>query len=86
MPAIEVGRICVKVTGRETGRKCVILDVIDRNFALVTGPKSITGIKRRRVNINHIEPTEEKIKIARGADDEDVAKALKAAEKIEVQS
>ena len=29
---------------------------------------------------------EEKIKIARGADDEDVAKALKAAEKIEVQS
>jgi large subunit ribosomal protein L14e len=59
MPAIEVGRICVKVTGRETGRKCVILDVIDRNFALVTGPKSITGIKRRRVNINHIEPTEE---------------------------
>ncbi|UCH32093.1 MAG: 50S ribosomal protein L14e [Candidatus Bathyarchaeota archaeon] len=81
MPAIEVGRICKKISGREIGRLCVIVDVIDRNFALITGPKSITGIKRRRVNINHIEPTKEKIKIARGADDEDVAKALETVKK-----
>jgi len=76
MPAIEVGRICVKTTGRETGKRCVIVDLIDKNFALVTGPQSVTGVKRRRANISHLEPTEEKIKIKRGASDEDVAEAL----------
>ena len=83
MPAIEVGRICVKIAGREAGRKCVIVDVIDKNFALITGPKQLTGVKRRRVNINHIEPTTEKIDIKRGASDEEVMEALEKAGKIE---
>ncbi|OYT39885.1 MAG: 50S ribosomal protein L14e [Desulfurococcales archaeon ex4484_58] len=76
MPAIEIGRICVKVAGREAGRKCVIVDIIDENFVLITGPKSLTGVKRRRVNIKHIEPLDVKIDIERGASDEDVLKAL----------
>ncbi|MBS7656986.1 MAG: 50S ribosomal protein L14e [Candidatus Bathyarchaeia archaeon] len=76
MPAIEVGRVCVKKMGREAGKKCVIIDVIDKNFVLVTGPKSVTGVKRRRVNVNHLEVTEETIKIKRGASDEEVAQAL----------
>lgn len=77
MPAIEVGRICVKVAGREAGLKCVIVDVIDKNFVLVTGPKSITGVKRRRSNINHIEPLAQKVDVKRGASDEEVIEALK---------
>ncbi|MFQ6095515.1 MAG: 50S ribosomal protein L14e [Candidatus Bathyarchaeia archaeon] len=83
MPAIEVGRICVKTAGREAGKRCVIVDIIDKNFVLITGPKSITGIKRRRTNINHIKPTEEKIKIRRGASDEEVAEALSETGKVE---
>ncbi|RLI22789.1 50S ribosomal protein L14e [Candidatus Bathyarchaeota archaeon] len=83
MPAVEVGRICVKIAGREAGRKCVVVDVIDKNFALVTGPKQLTGVKRRRVNINHIEPTPEKVDIKRGASDEEVMAALEKAGKIE---
>ncbi|HEX69322.1 MAG TPA: 50S ribosomal protein L14e [Candidatus Bathyarchaeota archaeon] len=83
MPAIEVGRICVKIAGREAGRKCVVIDVIDKNFALITGPKQLTGVKRRRVNINHIEPTTEKIDIKRGASDEEIMEALGKAGKIE---
>ena len=78
MPAIEVGRICVKISGREAGKKCVIVDVIDKNFVLVTGPKTVTGIKRRRVNINHLEPLAEKVEIKRGASDDEVFEALKA--------
>jgi len=78
MAAIEVGRICVKLYGREAGRKCVIVDIIDENYVLITGPKSITGVKRRRVNVNHIEPTEKKVDIKKGASDEEVAEALKA--------
>jgi len=83
MPAIEIGRICVKIAGRETGSKCVVVDLIDKNFILVTGPKGVTGIKRRRVNVSHVEPTNGKIELARGASDEEVAKALEAAGKTE---
>jgi large subunit ribosomal protein L14e len=83
VPAIEVGRICVKTSGREAGKRCVILDVVDKNFVLVTGPKSVNGVKRRRVNANHVKPTEEKIKISKGATDEEVAKALGEPEKAE---
>jgi large subunit ribosomal protein L14e len=83
MPAIEIGRICVKLTGREAGRKCVIVDVIDKNFVLITGPKNLTGVRRRRTNINHVEPLPERINIKRGASDEEVIEALKAAGKLE---
>jgi len=79
MPAIEVGRICVKIAGREAGRKCVIVDIIDENFVLITGPKSISGVKRRRCNIKHLEPTDKKIDIPKGASDEEVIKALESA-------
>lgn len=83
MPAIEVGRICVKLTGREAGRKCVIIDVMDKSFVLITGPKDVTGIKRRRANINHIEPLQDKVQITRGASDEEIKEALKEAGKLE---
>ncbi len=78
MPAIEIGRICVKISGREAGRKCVIVDIIDENYVLITGPKSLTGVKRRRCNINHIEILDKKIEIAKGASDEEVMKALES--------
>jgi large subunit ribosomal protein L14e len=83
MPAIEVGRICVKEVGRETGKKCVIIDVMDKSFVLVTGPKKITGIKRRRVNINHLMPLEDKIEAKRGASDEEVTQVLESAGKLQ---
>jgi large subunit ribosomal protein L14e len=83
MPAIEVGRICVKQTGRENGKKCVVIDVMDKSFVLVTGPKKVTGIKRRRANINHIMPLEEKIEVKRGASDDEVTQILESAGKLQ---
>ena len=83
MPAIEVGRVCVKVAGRESGRKCVIIDVMDKSFVLVTGPKKVTGVKRRRVNINHVAPTEDVVHVKRGASDDEVTQMLEAAGKLE---
>jgi large subunit ribosomal protein L14e len=76
MPAIDVGRICVKLVGREAGKKCIIVDVVDKNFILVTGPKQLNGVKRRRVNVNHIEITERKVNVKRGESDEELVKAL----------
>lgn len=78
MPAIEVGRICVKTFGREAGKRCVIVNIIDKIFVLVTGPKSLTGVKRRRTNVKHLEATDDKIQIARGSSDEEIMKILGA--------
>jgi large subunit ribosomal protein L14e len=83
LTAIEVGRICVKTFGREAGKKCVIVDVIDKNFVLITGPKSVNKVKRRKANVNHVEPMQEKVEIKRGAADEEIVEALKAAGKLE---
>jgi len=83
LPAIEVGRICVKIVGREAGKKCIIVDVVDKNFALITGPKAVSGVKRRRSNINHLKPTTEKIEIKRGATDEEISEILKTEGKLE---
>ena len=76
MPVIEIGRMCVKTYGRESGKECVIIDIIDKSFVLITGPKSVSGVKRRRVNVSHLEPTETVLDISRGASDEEVEKVL----------
>ena len=78
MSAIETGRVCVKIAGREAHRKCVIIDLMDKNYVLVTGPSSLTGVKRRRVNLKHIEPTEFKLDIDRGCEDKVVLKAIRS--------
>lgn len=83
MAAIEIGRICVKTRGREAGRKCVIIDLIDDRYVLITGPKDVNGVKRRRANIKHIEPTEHKVEITPDASEEEVKKALEEAGLIE---
>ncbi|MBS7645149.1 MAG: 50S ribosomal protein L14e [Candidatus Bathyarchaeia archaeon] len=77
MSVVDVGSICVKVKGREKGRKCVVVDVIDKNFVLVTGPKAISGVKRRRANTAHLSPTGERLNLKRGASDEEVLEALR---------
>ncbi len=83
MAILEPGRVCVKLHGRETGRKCVIVDIIDKNFVLVTGPKELTGVRRRRTNIKHIELTPIKIDIKKGADDKEILEAIQKANQTE---
>ncbi|MCD6522865.1 MAG: 50S ribosomal protein L14e [Candidatus Diapherotrites archaeon] len=68
----DIGRVCVKKTGREAGKKCVVVDVIDQNFVLIDGE-----VKRRRCNILHLEPTTQKLDIKKGASTEEVKAALK---------
>jgi len=52
---------------------------MDKSFVLVTGPKKLTGVKRRRANINHLMPLEDKIDVKRGASDDEVTQAIEAA-------
>ena len=76
MSAMDVGRICVKLTGREAGSRCVIVDVVNRNYVIVTGPLEVTGVRCRRVNMSHLQPLDEVIEISRNASDEEIAALL----------
>ena len=64
MASIEVGRVCVKIAGREAGEKCAIVEIIDENFVEVLG----VSVKNRRCNINHLEPTEDTIDVSGDAE------------------
>ncbi len=79
MAAIGLGRIVVKTKGREAGKKAVVVDLIDNNYVEITGPRDVSGVKRRRVNIKHIEPTDHVISIEKGASDDKVKEALQSA-------
>jgi len=70
--AFDVGRVCVKLRGREKGLECVVVDVIDRNYVVVSGP----GVRRRRVNMHHLRPLDRSVSVGRDTSDEDVAAAL----------
>ncbi|GBE18363.1 50S ribosomal protein L14e [archaeon BMS3Abin16] len=70
---MEPGRVCVKLAGREAGKKCVVVETSDKNFVVVLGE----GVRRRRCNITHLEPTSETIKIKKSASDESILKTLK---------
>lgn len=74
MPAIEVGRICVKIAGREAGEKCVIVEIIDDNYVEVVG----STIKNRKCNLKHLEPVDKTIQV-KSDDVEAIKKELAAA-------
>lgn len=73
---MEIGTVCTKLSGREAGKECVVVEVVDKNFAIIDGP----SVKRRRCNMRHLSPTGRKASIKKGAEGADVEKALKKAE------
>ncbi len=79
MVSLTVGTVCMKVAGRESGGICTVIKPVDKTFVMVTGPKLVTGIKRRRCNIEHLEPTEIKLDIKEDAVDEEIIEAYKKA-------
>lgn len=75
---IDIGRVVVILRGRRAGKKAIVVDIIDENFVLITGPKEINGVKRRRMNIDHLMPLNFKVDIPRGADDKKVIDEIKS--------
>lgn len=67
----EPGRLCVKLAGRDAGRKCVVVEVTDATYVVVDG---LT--RRKKVNIKHLEPLPETIDIKSAASHEDVVAAF----------
>ncbi len=83
MSLIKVGRVCVKIAGRNAGKYCVITKKIDDSFVEISGPKKISGIKRNRCNISHLELTEQTVPIKAKSTDADIEKELKKAKLLE---
>lgn len=71
MTLFEIGRLCLKIAGRDAGQRCVIIDQLDANYVLVDGQT-----RRRRVNIKHLEALPELIEIARNASPSEIKKAF----------
>lgn len=71
MSIYEVGRLCIKTAGRDAGNYAVVVEQIDDRHVLIDG-----GVRRRKVNIRHLEPTAAIVSISRGAPHEGVAKEL----------
>ena len=59
---IEIGRLCLKIAGRDAGGKCVIVDILDDKFVMIDG-----NVRRRKCNVSHLEPFNDTIKISKGA-------------------
>jgi large subunit ribosomal protein L14e len=84
MAALEIGRVVMKICGRETGKYAVVVkgagkEKEDKSFVLITGPKLLTGVKRRKCNIDHLEPLPHILEIKEDASDEEVLAAYEKA-------
>jgi len=66
---IEVGRLCLKIAGRDAGLKCVIVEILDNNYVLIDGET-----RRRKCNIMHLESLKDVVKIKKGASHEEIKK------------
>ncbi len=66
------GRICYKTTGRDAGKKIVIVENAKNGFAIVEG----LFTKKGKVNINHLLPTSETISLSANYSREDLKKKL----------
>ena len=71
---IEVGQICKKITGRETGRYCVVIK-IEGKFAEISGAKKYGMCKRKRCNLKHLISTKFKIQL-KGEKQEDIERSI----------
>lgn len=71
----DIGRICIKLAGRDAGSRCIIIDTLGNNRVLVDGET-----RRRPCNIGHLEPTGQTLDIAKNAPHDAVLKALNAIE------
>jgi len=75
---MKIGQVCVKISGRETGKIVVVIDKVDNKFVLIDG-----NIKRRKCNINHLMPLKLVLDIKKGASTAEVHKQM-SANKLEV--
>jgi len=68
---MDVGRICVKTAGRDSGKYCVIINKIDENTVLIDGQT-----RKKKCNTKHLEPTKKTIKITQNTTNQQILQEL----------
>jgi len=71
MSIFEVGRLCVKIAGRDAGRTCVVVEAVGNGYVIVDG-----DVRRKKVNIKHLEPLDKTVNVKSKASSADVKKAF----------
>lgn len=71
---IEIGRVCLKTSGRDSGEIAVVIKNVSDNIVMVDG-----NVRRRNCNILHLEPTKLKLKIKEDVSTKDLLKVMKDA-------
>jgi large subunit ribosomal protein L14e len=66
---IKIGRMVMKIAGRDAGKKAVIIDVLDNKSVMIDGET-----RRRKCNILHLEPLKDVIKVKKNASHDDIKK------------
>lgn len=68
---VEVGRLAIKIAGRDAGKECLIVEDLGKNTVLIDG-----NTRRRKCNVAHLELLSKKSDIKKGASHDEVTKAL----------
>ncbi len=68
----EVGRIVMKIAGRDAGKIGVVIKVLDDKFVMIDG-----FTRRKKVNIKHLVPLKKTINIKEEAKKEEILSLLK---------
>ncbi|MBI2581778.1 50S ribosomal protein L14e [Candidatus Woesearchaeota archaeon] len=71
MSIFEVGRLCVKIAGRDAGRTCVVVEEMSNGYVVVDG-----DVRRKKVNVRHLEPLDKTVSVKSKASSADVKKAF----------
>lgn len=68
---MDIGRVVMKIAGRDSGKIGIVVDVLDNTYVLLDGE-----VRRRKCNIGHLEPLARNVDITKNASHADVLKAL----------
>ncbi|PIN73424.1 50S ribosomal protein L14e [Candidatus Woesearchaeota archaeon CG10_big_fil_rev_8_21_14_0_10_45_16] len=71
MSIYHVGKVCVKLAGRDAGKKCVVVEAVDERFVVVDG-----ATRRKKVNVRHLEPLAQTLDIKEKASSAEVKAAF----------
>ena len=71
---MQIGRVCIKIAGRDAGELAVVISEPEGNYVLIDG-----NVRRKKCNIKHLEPTSKTLDIDSNASTSDVLKAMEKA-------
>jgi len=73
---VEIGRVVFINFGEDYGKLATIINVIDNNTVLVDGPRALTGVGRKTVNIKRLTLTDIKLDVGVHAREKSLKKAF----------